>query len=79
MRTTTGTASVFDRLMIPAGAEGTVLETMRDGSCLVEMVHLPPIGEEEADEYQRAMLAEGCFAQVALNEEEYEVIQAHGW
>ena len=78
VRTTTDTASVFGRLIIPTGAEGTVPETMPDGSCLVELVRLPPIGEEDADEYRQAMLAEGYFPQVVLNEDEYEVIQAHG-
>jgi hypothetical protein len=77
VRTTTDTASVFDRLTIPTGAAGTVLETMPDGSCLVELVHLPPIGEEDADDYRQAMLTEGYFPQVVLNEDEYEVIRVH--
>jgi hypothetical protein len=78
VRTTTDTASVFHRLIIVAEAEGIVLETIPDGSCLVELVHLPPVGEEDADDYRRGMLAEGYFPQVVLNEDEYEVIQAHG-
>lgn len=78
VRTTTGTASVFDRLIIPSGAEGTVLETRPDGSCLIELVRLPSTGEEDADQYRQAMLAEGYFPQAVLNEDEYEVIQARG-
>jgi hypothetical protein len=78
VRTTTETDSVFECLIIPAGAEGTVLETMPDGSCLAELQLLPPTGEDDVDDYRQAMLAEGNFPQVVLTEGEYEIIQAHG-
>jgi hypothetical protein len=63
VRTTAAAESIFDGRAIPPGAEGTVLETKPDGTCLVELVLTP----QTAD-------ADGDFVQVVLSEGQYEVI-----
>ena len=55
--------SIFDGRTIPPSAEGTILETKPDGTCLVELLLTP----QTAD-------ADGDFVQVVLSESQYEII-----
>jgi hypothetical protein len=66
VRTMTATESVFDRRVVPAGAEGAVLDARPDGSCLVEVALAPQTADDDGD-----------FVQVVLADGQYEVIQVH--
>jgi hypothetical protein len=52
--------SLFDGRTIPAGMEGTVLEVMPDGTCLVELAFKPQTGDEPGD-FVQAEVAEGQY------------------
>lgn len=64
VRTTADTESIFDGRIIPAGAEGIVLETMPDGTCLVEVAFAAQTADSNGD-----------FAQAMVAEDQYEIIQ----
>jgi hypothetical protein len=60
VRTTVVAASLSDSRSIPAGMQGTVLETRPDGSCLVELTFTPQTAEQDGD-FVVAMLSEGHY------------------
>jgi hypothetical protein len=62
-RLTRSNTTSASRPYAPPGAEGTILETKPDGTCLVELVLTP----QTAD-------ADGDFVQVVLSESQYEII-----
>jgi hypothetical protein len=63
VRTRVVADSLFDSRSIPAGMQGTVLETRPDGSCLVELAFRPQTAEQDGD-----------FVVAALTKGQYEVI-----